>query len=75
MIAVGKTVKIKKQYQADFDDFGDEELVVKDVATSSEEHKGYDESMEGMPLYTLKFKNEDFDFPYALYENTLEVIQ
>lgn len=72
MFSVGDEVKVASDNDNDgYDDFRDKTLIVTHVATSREEHSGYDESMEGMALYD--FKTEDGEeIGCSLYEYELE---
>jgi len=46
-------------------------LIVMNVSTSTEDHPGYDESMEGMGLYDLRDKNTGEDLGFSLYDYEL----
>ena len=47
-------------------------FIVTDVSTSQDDHPGYDDSMQGMGLYDLKFKKDGKDFGNSLYEYELK---
>lgn len=52
-------------------------LVITDIATSTDDHQGYDDSMEGMPLFSfdLYIKGKRFsEFGNSLYEYEIEHI-
>ncbi len=54
-----------------YDGFRDKTLIITHVATSTKDHPGYDDIMEGMPLYDLK-DEEGNEIPCSLYEYELE---
>lgn len=68
---IGQKVTIGTDYVENYEVSERDVFYVSHVATSTSEHPGYDEAMEGMPLYDLKDENGD-DFGSSLYEYELE---
>ncbi|WP_090739339.1 hypothetical protein [Paenibacillus sp. Mc5Re-14] len=69
---VGDSVKVASDNDNDgYDDFRDKTLIVTHVATSTDEHPGYDESMEGIALYDLETEDGE-EIGCSLYEYELE---
>ena len=70
MYNIGDEVKVSSENDNEcYDTFRDDVLIISHVATSTEEHPGYDDSMEGMALY-------DFEgVECSLYEYEIAVLQ
>jgi len=67
---IGDFVKIVSDNDY-YDSFKEKVLIVTSIATNTDEHRGYDESMEGMQLLDLKTKRGK-DIPFSLYEYEIE---
>lgn len=67
---IGQKVTVGADYQENYEVSERDVFYVKSVATSTSEHPGYDEAMEGMPLYDL-VDDEGNDFDNSLYEYEL----
>jgi hypothetical protein len=67
MFKIGERVKIASDNDNDnYNKFRGKTLIITNVATNKEQHRGYDSSMEGMALYDFK------GVPFSLYEYELE---
>lgn len=55
-----------------YDSFRGKKLKITHVATSEREHKYYDNSMKGLPLYNLYNVDDNIDVPCSLYEDELQ---
>ena len=67
MFKVGDKVKIASDNDNEnYDKFRGKTLIVTHVAKNTDEHRGYDDSMEGMALYDFR------GVPFSLYEYELE---
>ena len=72
MFKIGDKVRVSEYNDNDnYDEFRDKTLIITSIYTNSNEHMGYDESMEGMALYEFTTE-EGKDVPYALYEYEIE---
>lgn len=69
---IGDRVMVSKENDNEnYNDFRDKVLIVTHVANSIEEHRGYDNSMDGMALYD--FETEDGEeIDCSLYEYEIE---
>ncbi|ALA07305.1 hypothetical protein SECTIM467_181 [Brevibacillus phage SecTim467] len=69
---IGDRVRVSSENDnKNYDSFRDKVLIVTDVASSREEHQGYDDSADGMALYS--FETEDGEeVSCSLYEHELE---
>ena len=56
-----------------YNNFKDKILIITHKATSKAEHPGYDEGLEGEPLYSFKFE-DGADCPNSLYEYEIVLI-
>lgn len=64
-------VKVSKDNE-NYDDLKNKKLQIVEIITSSKEHKAYDDSMNGMPLYSLKDVETGQLINYSLYFYELE---
>ena len=72
MFRIGERVRVASDNDNDcYDKFRDETLKVTHRARNTQEHPGYDESMQGMALYDLEDLNGN-EIPCSLYEYELE---
>ena len=55
-----------------YDDFMDLDLRITGVSYNTQDHHGYDDSMDGEPLFDLVVDEDDEDVPFSLYEYELE---
>jgi len=69
---IGDQVKVSEENDNEnYDDFREKTLTIIHVATNTDEHPGYDNGLEGEPLYD--FKDEDGnEIPCSLYFYELE---
>lgn len=68
----GQWVKVASDNDNDnYDDFRDKKLKIISVARNTKDHMGYDDSMEGMPLYDLMDAKGNY-INCSLYEYELE---
>jgi len=68
----GEWVKVASDNDNDnYDDFREKRLKIVNVAKNTNDHPGYDNSMEGMPLYDLMDENGNY-IPCSLYAYELE---
>lgn len=70
MFNIGDKVKIASDNDS-YDKYRGKVLIVTSIATSVSNHPGYDEAMNGMPLYDLKLEDGSF-LPFSLYEYEIE---
>ncbi len=69
----GDFVKVAKENDNNcYDDFRDKKLKIISIATSVKQHQGYDESMDGMPLYDLEDESGNY-IDCSLYAYELEL--
>lgn len=69
---MGQWVKVASDNDNDcYNDFRNKRLKIVSVARNTNEHPGYDNSMEGMPLYDLQDENGNY-IPCSLYAYELE---
>lgn len=70
--SIGDRVMVSSENDNEnYDSFRHKVLIVKDVATNKDEHPGYDDSVNGMALYS--FETEDGEpIHSSLYEYELE---
>jgi len=74
MFKIGDKVRIAKDNDNEnYIELKDKNLIMTYVATSIKDHPGYDEGLEGMPLYDLKTEDGK-EIPFSLYEYELEEI-
>lgn len=66
-----KVIVASSNDNENYDDFRDKTLIVTHVATSTDEHPGYDDSMGGMALYDLRTEDGEA-IGSSLYEYELE---
>lgn len=67
----GDLVRISPSNDNDsYDEFREKDLVVTNVANNSQDHPGYDSSMEGESLYDLETKDGE-EVPFSLYDYEL----
>lgn len=72
MFEIGDKVQIASDNDNEnYKEFRGQILIVFDIATDDSEHVGYDESMNGMPLYDLTDEQGNY-LPFSLYEYELE---
>ena len=68
----GQWVKVAENNDNEsYDSFRNKRLKITSVARNTDDHRFYDESMEGMPLYDLR-DEEGNDIPCSLYAYELE---
>jgi len=71
---IGDTVKIASENDNEnYDSYRDKTLIIDSTATDEDEHRGYDNSMNGMQLIDLKTEDGEV-VPFSLYEYELERI-
>ena len=72
MYKIGDKVKVSSYNDNEnYEDFKDKVLIITHVATSTDDHPGYDESIQGESLYD--FKDEDGnEISCSLYDYELE---
>lgn len=67
MFKIGDKVKVSPNNDNEhYNSFRKKTLIVTHIAQNIKEHRGYDDSMEGMALYSFK------GIPCSLYEYELE---
>jgi hypothetical protein len=67
-----KTVRIISDNE-NYIDFMDKVLVITHVATNTNQHPGYDDAMEGEPLFDLETEDGE-EVPFSLYEYEIEYV-
>jgi hypothetical protein len=73
MFRIGTKVKVSSDNDNEcYNSFRDKILKITHIARNTEEHPGYDNSMEGMALYDLKEAKTGKEIPCSLYEYELE---
>ena len=70
---LNKTAKIVSDNE-NYRDYAGKELVITHVAYNSEDHLGYDSSMEGQALCDFEVKETKESVPFSLYEYEFEII-
>jgi len=74
MFKIGDKVKIASDNDNEsYKEFKGKTLIIFDIATNENEHVGYDDSMEGMPLYDFIDENGEY-LPFSLYEYEIEEV-
>lgn len=69
----GDFVKVAEENDNNcYDDFRNKRLKIVSVATNTKQHQGYDESVQGMPLYDLEDENGNY-INCSLYAYELEL--
>ena len=69
---LGEKVKVNSSNDNEnYNDFREKVLIITEIATDIQQHKGYDESVKEA-LYSFKDEKGN-DIPYSLYEYELEV--
>lgn len=73
MLKIGDKTKLSEEGKMNdcYEDFKDKVLIVTDIARSKEDHQGYDEAFEGLPLYSFEFEDGS-DCPNSLYGYEVE---
>lgn len=72
MYRIGDLVRVASDNDNDnYDEFRNKTLVITHIATSTKEHQGYDNSMDGMSLYDLETEDGE-QIQCSLYEYELE---
>ena len=70
---VGQIVKVANENDNEcYEDFNNDTLKIVAKFISVDEHLGYDECMDGMPIYELYNTTKKCDVPCALYGYELE---
>ena len=71
---IGDKVKVSPDNDNDnYDSFRNKILIITHIATSTNDHQGYDEGLNGEALYD--FKDEDGnEIPCSLYDYELEAV-
>lgn len=67
---LGDTVEIVSDNE-NYTDFLDQSLRITKISENTQDHPGYDESMEGMMLFDLETMDGE-DVPFSLYEYEVE---
>lgn len=72
MFKIGDRVMVASDNDNEcYDSFRDNVLIVTHVAINADEHRGYDDTMEGMALYSFETE-EGESVGFSLYEYELE---
>ena len=76
LFRVGDLVRLTSDAKENYDEepFSDEVLKVVSVATSCDEHPGYDASADGMGLYDLEIADTGEYCSCSLYDYELEAV-
>ena len=70
---IGNEVKVSSDNDNEcYDSFRDKTLVITHIAHNQAQHPGYDDSMEGMPLYDFEDYKTGEPIPCSLYEYEIE---
>lgn len=70
MYELGDVVTIISDNE-NYNEYKEMDLTITHIATSTQQHPGYDDSMEGMQLLDLETEEMD-DVPFSLYEYEVE---
>jgi len=72
--AIGDKVKVASDNDNDcYNGFRDLILVITNIATNTTQHPGYDDTMEGMPLFDFRSEGGE-EIPCSLYEYEIDLI-
>jgi len=69
---IGDKVKVSSENDNEnYDDFRNKVLIITHIATSTQEHPGYDEGVSPDALYDFKAEDGN-EIPFSLYDYELE---
>ena len=73
MLKIGDETKLNEEGKQNecYKDFEDKILIITHIAKSQKDHRGYDETFEGHPLYSFNFE-DGTECPNSLYGYEVE---